>query len=174
MPGALRRRNLIGLPALLALAGCGFTPLYGRRGDAPGPAEAGLGLTDVALIPERTGQLLRQDLQARFDHGNAPAAKRYQLVVSFSINSEGLGIAPDTTTTRVRFTGRAQWTLRRLDPTGATLVTGAARAVDSLNTFDQQYFAQDIESQTVERRIIREVASEITEQLALWFRKHPA
>jgi len=43
-----------------------------------------------------------------------------------------------------------------------------------LNTFDQQYFGQDIETETVNRRIIEEMAEQITTELAIYFDKHPA
>ena len=56
----------------------------------------------------------------------------------------------------------------------ATVTTGRARAVDGLNTFDQQYFAQDLETETVQRRIAEAVADQITAQLATYFDKHPA
>jgi LPS-assembly lipoprotein len=169
-----RRRNVLGGLLLLVLPGCGFHPLYARDGDAPGPAEAGLALVDVAIIPDRVGQLLRQDLQARLDHAGAPAVKRYELAVALGIASEGLGIAPDNTTTWIRLTARASWTLRTRDATAATVTAGVARAEGGLNTFDQQYFAQDIETQTVEQQLLEEVAAQITEQLAIWFRRHPA
>ncbi len=170
----LRRRGLLGLPVLLALPGCGFHPIYASDGAGPGPARAGLGLISVANIPDRPGQLLRQALQARFDHGDAPAAKRYDLSVAFSLSSEGVGIEQDTTTTRVRFDGRANWTLVRRDASRATVTTGSAHAADALNTFDEQYFTQDVESEAAQRRIIETLADEVTLQLATYFGKHPA
>jgi LPS-assembly lipoprotein len=170
----LRRRGLLAWPLLLALPGCGFHPLYASNGSDTGPARAGLGLISVAIIPERAGQLLRQALQARLDHGDAPAAKRFDLSVSYGIGQEGLGIQMDNTVTRVRFVGRAWWTLATRDATRATVTTGSARAVDGLNTFDQQYFAQDLETETVNRRVTEEIADEITTQLATYFDKHPA
>lgn len=89
---ALGRRSLLGWPVLLALPGCGFHPLYGSNGPAAGPAREGLGLIAVAIIPERAGQLLRQSLQARLDHGDAPPAKRFDLAVSFSFAADAIGI----------------------------------------------------------------------------------
>lgn len=76
--------------------------------------------------------------------------------------------------TRVRFVGQAKWTLTKRDAARATVTTGSARAVDGLNTFDEQYFAQDMETETVQRRITDEVANQITAQLATYFEKHPA
>jgi LPS-assembly lipoprotein len=173
LPRPFRRRDLLGWPMLLALPGCGFHPLYASNGAGPGPARTGMGLIAVALLPNRTGQLLRQALQARFDHGDAPAAKRFDLTVSFSVVQEGTGIQPDNTTTRVRFTGQASWTLATRDTTRATVTTGSARAFDGLNAFDQQYFAEDIETETVERRIAESIADQIATQLAMYFAAHP-
>jgi len=169
----LRRRDLLGWPLLLGLPGCGFHPLYATNDSGPGPARAGLGLISVALMPERIGQLLRQALQARFDHGDAPPAKRFDLAVSFGIAQSALSVQHDTAVTRVRFIGAATWTLVTRDATRATVTAGNARAVDGLNTFDQQYFAQDIETETVNRRIAEDIADQITAQLALYFEKHP-
>lgn len=171
LPG---RRALLAWPVLLALPGCGFHPLYASGDSGPGPAREGLGLIAVGLIPEREGQVLRQALQARLDHGDAPAAKRFDLAVSFHLGREGLGIQYDNTVTRIRFIGRATWTLATRDATRATVTTGSARAVDGLNTFDQQYFAQDIETETIQRRIADALADQIMAQLAMYFEKHPA
>jgi LPS-assembly lipoprotein len=169
----LGRRGLLGWPGLVALAGCGFHPLYAGNGAEAGPARTGLGLIEVAIIGERNGQLLRQELQARFDHGDAAAAKRFNLAVAFGIDQQGLGTQMDSITTRVRFVGHANWVLYTLGVPVATVTSGSARAVDGLNTFDEQYFAQDMESETVNRRIAGAVAEQITEDLARWFDKHP-
>jgi LPS-assembly lipoprotein len=123
---------------------------------------------------ERVGQLLRQDLQARLDYGDAPAAKRYDLAVDLHLSSEGLGVQPDTTVTRIRMSAYADWALVKRDATRATLTTGTARISDGYNVFDQQYFAQDIETDTVERRMFENLADQITQQLGAWFDKHPA
>jgi LPS-assembly lipoprotein len=168
----LPRRGLLAWPLVLALPACGFRPLYARDESGAGAARDGLGLISVAIIPERTGQLLRQALQARFDHGDAPMAKRFDLLVSFGIASEAVGIQPDNTITRVRFVGQASWTLATRDAARSTVSSGKARAVDALNTFDQQYFAQDIEGETIQRRLAEAVADQITTQLAIYFDKH--
>jgi LPS-assembly lipoprotein len=170
----LGRRALFGLPTLLALSGCGFHPLYAPSATGTSVARSGLGQISVALIPERTGQLLRQALQARFDHGDAPIAKKYDLVVGFGIGQEALGIERDNGVTRVRFVGKATWSLLSRDARRATVTSGSARAVDGLNTFDQQYFAQDLESEAVQRRVADAVADQISTQLAYYFDKHPA
>ena len=58
-----RRSVLLGT---LGLAGCGFEPVYmPSAGDTPGVAQRELAAIDVAIIPDRPGQLLRQALQQR-------------------------------------------------------------------------------------------------------------
>jgi LPS-assembly lipoprotein len=170
----LGRRGLLGWPGLVALAGCGFHPLYASNGAEPGPARTGLGLIQIGLMPERIGQVLHEELETRLDYGDASAAKRFNLSVSFGIEQQALGTQLDTVATRVRFIGRATWTLTTLDARRATVTTGSVRAVDGLNTFDEQYFAQQLETDTVNRRIAGAVADQITADLARWFAKHPA
>ncbi len=150
-----------------ALTGCGFHPLYAPHGSASGP-QLELAAIDVALIPDRPGQLLRQALQQRLDRGEA-LAKRYTLSVSFGIAGEALSIQRDSTATRVRQVATASWSLKALDPAQTLVTNGAARAVDGVNIIDQQYFAADLEGETATKRITETVADEITQQLASFF-----
>jgi LPS-assembly lipoprotein len=46
--------------------------------------------------------------------------------------------------------------------------------VDAINIIDEQYFAADLENEAVQRRIAEALASEITIQLAAFFRKRAA
>jgi LPS-assembly lipoprotein len=155
-----------------AVAGCGFRPVYAPRPDEPGGSQAQLATIRVALMPERSGQLVRQELQARLDHGEA-LAKRYELSVGFSLAADIVGIQQDTTFTRLRYVGTANWTLKRLDPAQTVVTTGLARSLDGINILDQQYFAADLEGETVTRRIAAAVADQITLQLASYFARTP-
>jgi LPS-assembly lipoprotein len=69
--------------------------------------------------------------------------------------------------------GTANWTLTTEDASGATLAHGTARDVDGLDIIDQQYFATDLQTQEVLRRIADNLADQIALQLALYFEKHP-
>lgn len=160
--------------AALALSGCGWQPVYGTaHGEAAGPAQAGLAETSVALIPERSGQLLRQALQARFDRGSGGVGQRYELAVSgLSISGEPLAIQRDNTTSRVRLVGVAPWSLVSLGPQRRTLTSGQARVVDGYDVINQQYFASDLESDAVQRRMAEAMAEQITLRVAMYFRQH--
>jgi len=172
---ALCRRNLLPLLLLPPLAACGFQPLYaGGRDGTMGPAEADLAAVDVGIIPDRSGQLLRQALQARFERGAAGLARRYDLNVALFISNEGIATLPNSANTRVRLIATASWTLKAQDPQRTTLDTGVARSVDGFNIIDEQFFAADIEQEAGQRRLTQALADQIVLQLAIYFKRHPA
>ena len=157
------------------LGGCGFSPLYGPGPDgADGPAIVGLSEISVAIIPERAGQLLRQALQARFYGAGTSRARLFELKATFGIGADAVAIRPDNTATRARLVGSASWTLTASDPRAGTVASGTATVVDGYNIFDQQYFAADLASEAVQRRIAEATADRITVQLASYFKKNRA
>ncbi len=172
----MSRRMLGAAAGAVLLGGCGFKPLYRARDDGTaGVAEQGLAEISVALIPERTGQLLRQELQTRFERGGSGVAKRYDLLVSFGIAADTLNIAQSTSIpSRLRLVGVATWSLVSQDTKRQTLASGTTRALDGLNIYDQQFFAIDMESEAVQRRLAGQVAEQMTLQLAAWFNRHAA
>jgi hypothetical protein len=128
-----------------------------------------VGVDTLKVIDDISDRRLRA---AEVSDRGAPA--QYNLSVSFGISGEGIAIQPDSTVTRIRSIGSANWTLIALDPGQTRLTSGCARAVDGLNLFDAQYFAADLENESVTRRLAKEVADQITLQLAAFFRKRAA
>ena len=171
MTAGLTRRGVLTLGLTgPVLAGCGFPPVYMPTASGkPGVAARELSAIDVAIIPDRPGQLLRQALQERFG-SDAGGPHRYRLGVQFYIAGEGVGIQPDNTITRIRLIGTANWTLTSREPARTVLTTGSARAMDGYNVFDQQYFAATLENEQVQKRISEAVADQVAMQLATWFR----
>jgi LPS-assembly lipoprotein len=166
----MRRRALLLLGAATGLAGCGFHPLYAPAASGTlGAAQAKLAAIDVPVIPDRSGQLMRQALQARLYGPGIAEAKQYRLTVDFSIANEGIAIQPDNSTARQRMTGFGRWTLYALDPGPRVLTTGFTRTLDGLNPIDNQPFASDEETETVTRRIAQNLADQIVLQLATYF-----
>lgn len=160
------------LAATCLLAGCGFHPLYGPAADgAANPAQADLAAVWVPVIPNRSGQLLRQALQRRLEGASSGVAKRYTLTVGFALTADSIGIQPDTTATRVRVIGAAPWTLSSDTLDRRVLKTGQAHAMDGYNIIGQQYFAADLENETVTRRVADTLADQIVQQLAIYFRR---
>jgi LPS-assembly lipoprotein len=171
---AARRRLLLSAGAAIGLAGCGFQPVYMPTASGqPGPAPRGLASVQVELIPGRPGQLLRQALQRELGSDSGTAIPHYALAVSYGISGEGVGILPDSTATRIRMIGHADWRLSALSPARAQVSSGSAQALDGVDVLNSQYFSSDLESEAVQRRVADRIAREIAIQLAIWFRSHP-
>ncbi|MDE2318419.1 MAG: hypothetical protein KGK02_01830 [Rhodospirillales bacterium] len=157
---------------LLALSACGFSPLYGgAQGQA---ASTGLETVQVQNIPDRTGQVLRQTLEQQLYTNGQPVRELYTLSVNYRVIQTGEGIQADSSTTRNRFNAIAAWKLAPIGNPDAALISGTATAMDALNIIDQQYFASNLETDTVNQQLANEIAGQITAQLAAWFRTHPA
>ncbi len=160
----------------LPLAGCGFSPLYDTGGATTSVAQQ-LDTVEIQNIPERPGQILRDSLNTQFHAAGAPTTQLYSLSVAYNIATAGTGIQSDTSTTRVRFTATANWTLRPIGTPAFTLATplatGQATTEDALNTIDQQIFSQDLETDTVDQELATEIAQQIDTQVAAYFKSHP-
>ena len=170
--GPVLGRRLALLGAAGSLAGCGFHPLYApSAGGTPGPAAAELAAVYVPVMPERTGQLIRQALQQRFDGAGLGVAKKYQLDVTYEVAGEGLAIQRDNSTTRIRLVGTATWVLRTLSLERKPLADGSARVLDGYNILNQQYFAADLEGQAATVRVTRALADQITLKLGTYFQQ---
>ena len=168
-------RRLLCLGSLTVLGGCGFQPVYmPTASNNPGPAQREFAAINVPIIPERPGQLMRQALQERFgsDSGSTPA--RYDLIVTFGVAGEGVGIEANDIATRIRLIGNATYSLRSRDAKHTELTAGAARALDGANIFDSQYFAADQEIEAEQKRMAENIATQIATQLAVWFRQQAA
>jgi len=136
-----------------------------------GVAERELAAISVGVIADRPGQLLRQALQSRLERASAGTQRRYDLTVGFEIDGEGIAIRHDNTTTRIRLTGRADWTLRAQDATRAVLTSGSARATDAINLLREQYFAADLGAEAARERIAEQIADQIALQLVAYFHR---
>lgn len=172
MPGAraLARRAVLLGGGTAALAGCGFRPLYAPAASgAPGPAAAEMAAIYVPIFADRPGQLLRQELQQRFEGTGTGTAKRYELVASIAVNVEAIAIQRDSSSSRVRLIGSAPWTLRVLSLDHPVLAQGTSRILDGYNILNQQFFAADLESEVVIRRVAAALADQITTQVGAFF-----
>lgn len=171
---SILRRRLLCVGPLAVLSGCGFRPVYmPTASDKAGVAQRGLSSVFVEIIPDRPGQELRQALQERLgDDSGTPTA--YNLRVSFGVAGEGIAIEANNIATRLRLTGTATWSLIGHDDKRTTLTSGSARAIDGVNILGAQYFAADLEVEAEDKRLAETLATQITTQLAVWFRQQAA
>ncbi|MBR0672635.1 LPS assembly lipoprotein LptE [Neoroseomonas soli] len=160
------RRAVLGL---LLLSGCGFRPLYGPRPEAE-PA-SGLETIRVGLITERNGQLLRRHLEDRLRSGAAPT--RYDLRVGLAYGVELQGFARDGTPSRVRVTATASWFLYDASAPPRLVANGMERAFDAYNVPENQFFAAETSREATERRLVEQLAEDVTRRLAIRFAGGP-
>jgi LPS-assembly lipoprotein len=169
-----RHIRLWSLAAMLALAGCGFRPVYGPgAAGAPAPAVVGLSQIHVALLPERSGQMMRDALQRRLEL-NGVRSPLYELAVTFYVAQDGASIERnDSVPTRIRAAGIAAWTLTSADAEQRTITSGRVRTPDGNNPLDLQYFYSELQGEQMQKRLVEAAADEIALQLASWFALHP-
>jgi len=175
--GMPRRRLLLGalVPALpLGLAGCGFRPLNGP----PAPGEVAiapqLAAVRIGRLYNRSGQLLYQALERRLAaRDNSAPAARYELTVTPNPSIEAQGYRPDGTPSRFRMVLNTPWALQALGAPPRPIASGSARAVDSYNFTDSEYYASLLSSEAAERRLADQAAEEIVMRLAIVFRDNP-
>ncbi len=171
LPQQPRRRvaPTVAAMAVLAAAGCGFHPLYAPGGSA----QTGLRDVFVDVIPNRNGQLLRQALQQRLEGTGTDGSKQYELSVALSFPGAAIGVQTDNSSSRTRFLGTANWTLRKAGPFGDKIVSGSVRSLDGANVIDEQFFYSDLSSEAIQRRMGDALADQIVQALAIYFRAHP-
>ena len=176
----LRRRGLLALGGggLLGLAGCGFQPVYGDQGAASGAGRSPrvaseLAATQVALITERSGQLLRRALEQRLGAGGAATA-RQELRVSLQFGYEPEGFRRDGTPTRMRYTATGSWQVVTLATPPSVLANGVERVFDAYNVPDNQFFAADMSREAAMRRLLEQLADDIVIRYSVALRERPA
>lgn len=163
---ASRRRVLAaGLAAagIAALGGCGFQPVYGRRA----PVAAQLNEVAIALIPDRSGQRLRNLLIDRFYIRGRPAEPAYRLDIALAAVEERLGIQKDATATRAQLWMTAAY--RLIDQVGDRIVLETqSRALVSYNLLTDPYATLVSRQDAFERGLVQ-LADDITSRLSLYF-----
>jgi len=133
------------LACTLALAGCGFRPLYG----APETGGAGRLAVEVTPIAEREGQVMRAALRRTFD---AARAAEYRLDVTLGRRLETLAIDREGDVTRRAMTVTARWRLSRFDaPPETRPIEGTARVQEAFNVLASDYANIAAERAALER-----------------------
>lgn len=148
----LIRSSLICL-TLIVLAGCGFSPMYGKKNMAA--------LEDGILIeaPKNAmGQQLQQDLEDQLNpNGIIPAKPKYKLSVDVTYASGAIGVARDGTASRFNINMTSAYTLVRLSD-NVKIQSGTLHHVSSYNNQINQYYSTFISERDSIRRGITELA----------------
>lgn len=157
------------LGAFLALAGCGFSPLYGSRGDSAAVAQH-FDSVSIGNIPNREGQYLRNALIDRLYSAGRPVAPRYELHISQVRESiTDLDITKSSSATRAQLRLNAEMKLRDSVTNEVVLERGLA-AITSYNIL-QSRFTTRVSEDDARRAALDDLARQAERQLALYFNR---
>lgn len=149
---------------LLFLAACGFQPLYSQNVTAPWPH------VEIANIPDREGQFLRNLLIDRLYSQSAPADARYVLQVSRpDVRIRSLGIRKDATSTRGQIDISATAVLTDKQ-SGEALLRRTVQASGGYNRLDNRYATLVSEESSTEL-VLKELSGAIMTELDLYFNR---
>lgn len=166
---ALRRSQVTGFVIVLtlAVAACGFQPLYGRNGANGVSARDEMAQVRIAPIQDRVGQQLHNFLRDRLNPKRQPVSPSYNLQVTLTEQIEELGIRKDETATRANLKVFADFVLRDAR-TRKTLFEGRSRSFNSYNILDSQ-FATLFSESDARTRALKEISNDIRNRLAVYF-----
>lgn len=139
------RRSLLALP--LALAACGFTPVYGVDG-------TGTKLRGQVLVKEPTNQagyLITRHLETRL--GRSSSAARYGLDLVISLEEDALAIDDSGDTDRFHIIGIAEYSLRD-NTTGVVVTSGQVENFTGFSTTGNTVATLAAERDAVERLMV--------------------
>jgi LPS-assembly lipoprotein len=165
---------LIAVVVLTGVGACGFRPMYGPRPVAD-PVTADLSSIEVARIPDRPGQSLRNQLRDRLNPARLATPTRYTLQVALRESIRELALERSGLATRGNLTMIADFSLID-DTTGQVLLTASSRTQASYNILAGQptsQFSSLTAQQDARDRALTELAGAIPVRLGSFFEKHP-
>ncbi|WP_417207445.1 LPS assembly lipoprotein LptE [Antarctobacter sp.] len=151
------RRTLLLSP--LALAACGFTPVYGPQG-------GGTALQNAVLLPKPNNEAAYY-FNRRFEErmGRAGPGAPYSLSLILQTDDQGIGSTSGGNTTRYRLIGRAFFGLVDTG-TGQTRFEGRTNAFTGYSTTGSTVATRAAETDAVER-LMTLLADQVIDDLLL-------
>ncbi|QMW22863.1 LPS assembly lipoprotein LptE [Sandaracinobacteroides saxicola] len=156
--------RLAALALLLALPGCGLTPIY--SGGEAGPTATLLSQIEIAPIPDKAGFLMRDRLNQRLKPGGEV---RYRLTIALDDRIDGFGVRGDNSIIRERRTLRARY---QLTPVGSDkpVLDATAGSDAGIDVVGSEYATVAAETTALER-LADTVADQIVARLSLYARQ---
>jgi LPS-assembly lipoprotein len=154
------KRVLLIASACLAVAGCGFHPLYGGR------LQPQLASIYVEPLGERDGYELRNQLIDLLGSDGREAGKAYRLKLTLNQISNGVTLQNDATITRYNDTITATYVLT--DVKGTEITRGSQTSLSSFNVSSSPYSTLAVQ-QDSDRRAADDLADRIRMDLGAFF-----
>lgn len=159
----LSRVVLFGL--CLLVSGCGFESLYAQKNIGTSTP-----YVEIANIPDRDGQYLRNALLDQLNSRGRPADPLYELKFSPLVrDTVNLGVRKDASATRAQVQISTKMSLVEKG-SGKILLQRDLRTVGAYNLLDNQLATLSSQQTTVEN-ILRELGDSAVMELNLYFRR---
>lgn len=162
-------RNAPILVLIAALAGgCGFQPLYGTPSREAGQVTQ---LSQIEILPaqNRVTQVVRNELLDRLSPRGAPAKPTYTLSLGVTESETAVLITRADVVTRFNLLVTGNYVLSEKD-SGKVLMRGSVSAFSAYNVV-QSDFANVTAQDTARRNAGRDVADQLRERLAGYFKR---
>jgi LPS-assembly lipoprotein len=167
-------RSGIAIGLSLALAACGFQPLYKKDAFDQGVTHE---LTQIKVLNvkakereyDRLGQQLNSLLRRRLNPNGVARTVRYRLENDLNVSLTRTGIQITEEATRARLTVRVAFRLYEAG-TNRVLYRGTEQSINSYNVVDSQYATLSAEKDAAERAI-REISDSLRLRLAIYFQR---
>ena len=157
------------LAGFVFLTACGFEPVYKNASvGTPSQTSRFLNTVEIAIIPNREGQILRNALIDRIYSGGYPHNPEYRLLISpIAEKIVEIGIDKDDNASRAQLRQETIMNLVRID-NGQTILTRPVRATTGYNILLGQ-FTTFVTENDAREQAIRTLADNIVTQLELYF-----
>lgn len=159
------------LAAVLLTASCGFRPLYAPSGGDNAQAQVFAFDTfrkmDIAQIPDREGQFLRNELIELMHPSGRARIVEYKLNISLTETKTGLAVRRSSDATRANLTATASYRLRAVGEEGSILI-GTVKSTSGYNIFESEFQTLSAEKSARERAL-KDVAQQLRLRLATEF-----
>jgi LPS-assembly lipoprotein len=162
------RRTFVSFLGVFILASCGFSPMYGTAGGHSTSVESRLGQVEIGIIPDRSGQYLRNQLIDRFYRDGMPASPAYMLDVdpiNEAVFDFDITIESEATRRQLKLTTE----MKLIDKaTEEVVLRRDLQATTSHNVLESE-FSTLVTEQSARDAALNDLARQIERQLVLYF-----
>lgn len=155
----------------LMLSGCGFQPMHGQFSQSAVKNSPTHQSIKIDIIPDRSGQILRNDLMDRLYVYGEPAAPLYVLTLTpIKESVSDLAITKSSEATRAQILLTTTMTLK--NNAGEVLLTRDLRSRASYNTLESE-FATRVTEKSARESALSDLARQAELNLNLYFNQKP-
>ena len=168
----MKLTSLILLAALLPLTACGFQPRYGDHSAAMENHQHGKSLTDIDIdmIPDRDGQVMRNELIDMIQPRGPSATPRYKLTFSkLNVAIRELDLTKSSEATRSQVSTTITIYLTDTQ-TGKIVLSRVLKSISSYNIL-QSEFATNVTEDNARNNALKDLARQTQLQLSLYMNR---